>query len=701
MVSIKFSKDHPRNCTEEFSGRLDAIQKCISWVERTFHEDKPIFDRNVITFEGCHSHSHSHSHGRSTSTSSGSSSAPDVNINIDMEDSIQKDDTRDDKIIEKGHHHNQNQNPTMIGIFAKQDIYISKSSNERNVLLTLPNPATLSCSNTALRKEKAPAIQELLNETMKEYDTYIGDKFAKSKVGDFDFYRFTDGRILADSEVRLTLFLTLLLCFMDTDTTNTCNSTGDDEEDGNNDGDNNGNGDDHTIQHSDISADMNVADELGRLAEKWSPYLSTWPHEFSSLPPFWSETEVENIKGTCFSQYMARLQDELIENWENIVGPSLAEAGIYKYVPAYADNSDSSEERHTATRTLNDLPIFYQLAVGAVQSRTHGSNEMSDGNRDMLGRATDSTIGIVLHPLLDLVNGERAEEHVNVEMRGGEHGTILYASRDIKAGEELVVSYEDTLTLSYLQRFGFLPFRDGLPDPRNGWLPLSLPAHLVPAPEEQLRWKKLKEFELSNQNISSEMYATGPFALMYDNEQMRKHRKNPAATPYTCPPQLDKLYACASILLCNEKGLRDIPQEGFLESYDPGKMVVQIIDHWLSRLSTPSNEYDFELIGSQSQSWNFRMGTYMRMLEREILVKWRHAVCIRWGCYDYDGEIEGTGVKHVPPILSKCCYICKATFHVKKCTRCKMISYCSVSCQKEHWREGHKEVCGKAFPYIP
>ena len=32
----------------------------------------------------------------------------------------------------------------------------------------------------------------------------------------------------------------------------------------------------------------------------------------------------------------------------------------------------------------------------------------------------------------------------------------------------------------------------------------------------------------------------------------------------------------------------------------------------------------------------------------------------------------------------------------KPCSKCKVAYYCSVLCQKQHWKEGHKQQCGGA-----
>lgn len=49
---------------------------------------------------------------------------------------------------------------------------------------------------------------------------------------------------------------------------------------------------------------------------------------------------------------------------------------------------------------------------------------------------------------------------------------------------------------------------------------------------------------------------------------------------------------------------------------------------------------------------------------------------------------------HVP---IKCCDYCHkaANEHVKlmQCSRCLMVSYCSLECQKSHWTESHKKIC--------
>merc|ERR1712168_65967 len=47
--------------------------------------------------------------------------------------------------------------------------------------------------------------------------------------------------------------------------------------------------------------------------------------------------------------------------------------------------------------------------------------------------------------------------------------------------------------------------------------------------------------------------------------------------------------------------------------------------------------------------------------------------CSNRGCKEYQGK--GNGVRF------------------KKCSRCRLVLYCSKDCQKEHWVTGHENIC--------
>jgi hypothetical protein len=46
----------------------------------------------------------------------------------------------------------------------------------------------------------------------------------------------------------------------------------------------------------------------------------------------------------------------------------------------------------------------------------------------------------------------------------------------------------------------------------------------------------------------------------------------------------------------------------------------------------------------------------------------------------------------------KICNQCGSLVKPKNCSQCKTIAYCSIKCQKIHWKKIHKNQCAKALP---
>jgi ankyrin repeat protein len=66
------------------------------------------------------------------------------------------------------------------------------------------------------------------------------------------------------------------------------------------------------------------------------------------------------------------------------------------------------------------------------------------------------------------------------------------------------------------------------------------------------------------------------------------------------------------------------------------------------------------------------------------------------------GTVFGPEVSKLPAVKAvlkerRLCSCCKSQLsNVKKyykCSQCKLVYYCGPECQKQHWRNGHKEVC--------
>ncbi|XP_059177459.1 N-lysine methyltransferase SMYD2-B-like [Physella acuta] len=46
--------------------------------------------------------------------------------------------------------------------------------------------------------------------------------------------------------------------------------------------------------------------------------------------------------------------------------------------------------------------------------------------------------------------------------------------------------------------------------------------------------------------------------------------------------------------------------------------------------------------------------------------------------------------------MDKCAHCEKPSSSLKRCSRCKVVSYCDIECQRAHYIQ-HKEICGKQF----
>lgn len=219
---------------------------------------------------------------------------------------------------------------------------------------------------------------------------------------------------------------------------------------------------------------------------------------------------------------------------------------------------------------------------------------------------------------------------------------------------------------------------------------LHAPKELIPD-DADLHWRKLQKFGFTSENLHEESYLAQPFVLHADEDDMRYYRRLPQTAKWMegspCP-QIMQFVNFAWSVLANEKELMGIKQEPYVEPWQPGTVIIKIVDYALAKLKTSSNVFDVKLL--ETQTGNLRMGTYARMLDRELLLKWRHAICVRNYLYDYDE----TGVEPVPALSrpSLFCFTCYSSFRLKRCTQCHEVCYCSVRCQKED-RPEHKKLC--------
>jgi hypothetical protein len=184
---------------------------------------------------------------------------------------------------------------------------------------------------------------------------------------------------------------------------------------------------------------------LHKASEHWEPYLTTLPEDYSSLVFEWTPKEILNLKGTSCHALAQRLRWEVQNNWEQCFRGILV-----KYL--------QKEEGGNVDDNL--LYTCYRNAVCGCYSRFHGISDTA-----IMGGGVNAT-SRSLCPLLDLFNGNRdtsSDVNIQVMRYPGTH-VALSATRDIAAGEDLMIPYGDFSNQVFLTVFGFLPLtRHGNP----------------------------------------------------------------------------------------------------------------------------------------------------------------------------------------------------------------------------------------------
>jgi SET domain/MYND finger len=426
-----------------------------------------------------------------------------------------------------------------------------------------------------------------------------------------------------------------------------------------------------------------VAEQIMQAVTRWSPFFQTWPVSLKGNPLYWSSGDLKLLVGTSYHARAIQLQKEVQELWERAIWPALKE------FPLFVDTDGSLE---TQMR-----PLFYK-ALTLVRSRAYGT-EMEFQTEDWqilrMGGVIDPNrvqfAKPILYPLIDIINGAPKDKSVNVALSGFDKflGGVnkVTATREIQVGEEIIIDYGDSINnVDYFEKFGFIPVNPKDQQPNihpTDVVTLEIPPALIPSENDCLRWQQFERRGLTKERLLSNNSSSPLFSLRGDPQLLRQYRHQPPGETKTMNPQIHKLMLFAYVMCMNDNALRDIPQE---EEEEPcwayGKVVVEIIDHSLSKLP---------IVSATNWSENQRTAAHARTLTREVLLQWRHAVCVQELLYPYRQEAK---LPSLPD--ASYCQTCSTTLHLKKCSLCHAVSYCSQQCQRDHW-PAHKKLCPKGI----
>lgn len=183
-----------------------------------------------------------------------------------------------------------------IGVFAKKDI------NKDEVLLRLPQDAVLRESHPAL--QSSPAILSLVDKMMNAHDAFV--EAQAESISSKDLFYPNNGRILGRRDVHMIAIVTIiLLLFYATDSSSLDASTaaGTTTLDAS------------SARLDDAAAAALLSAEVKKLVTFWCAFFNTWPKNFSNLPMFWTEAEMDTIRGTSYHAYVSRLRQNVNELW--------------------------------------------------------------------------------------------------------------------------------------------------------------------------------------------------------------------------------------------------------------------------------------------------------------------------------------------------------------------------------------------------
>lgn len=509
-------------------------------------------------------------------------------------------------------------------------VYAKQAITQGEILLTLSQDCVLSESHPLLED----LASQVIDKAMAVYRENVAADFQKNSGSPWDPFSKSKGRVFCEDELRLALHTTLLFFIHRGKTTG--NSS------------------------------------LHRAAAHFANYFDTLPDNYDSLIFNWKEEELENLKGTACHAMLQRLRKEVSQNWQD----------------SFCDVIKEYLQRQGLDEVVSDLlDKCYMDAICTIYSRMHALDVVS-------GATTSRNNTRCTCPLVDLINGDREDSprcNTHLLHYPGTH-VALQATRNIAAGEELIFSYGVVSNQVFVTKFGFLPLtKEG--NPQYDLLDV---VHVLPPPslvweESDSRWQALtsvsdgKSLErnhlLASETVSAQ---TGtPFALMGDKRDLSKVRSSETFRPH----YFENFHLFAMMSLTDPE--LD-PEEQIIEPWEPGAIIMEMMDHRLEEFPTTSLQEDQALL--TKQEGNMKTGTLYRMLEREVLQLWRHATAIQFDVY---GEKNSQKVKFQPLANKEACAVCQAVFvgRLKCCTQCKAIYYCSRNCQKEDWRGGHREAC--------
>lgn len=594
-------------------------------------------------------------------------------------------------------------------------------------ILSFPMAAALTLDHALFQGPELSRFLETCRHEWQQQVLRIVDESNNNSVASpYDRYAKMKGRVLLKNYVLLSFLVTLMWMQQDDDNNTTTNTATTDVT--------------TTTSTSSIPTITTAAmhAEVSKARQYWSSMMETEPHDWSHVPLLWKEQDLQRIRGTSFYALTVRMQQEMHQVFYQVFWPALQKmSGVANDDDNNNNNTKNNDPTFSTKQSADDAAWYskFQLALAFVYSHTHSKQQEQEEDMKLAANGllrlnlNDSDNGRqqqtfvdpipICFPIVDLINGTRRTKDANGELIATATTYRVVATRDIQAGEEICLCYgEDTLNnLDFFVKFGYIPLNE------KGY-PVLVPEDFVTLPLgpqlrpqvvgdnpktnaaisklDQLRWTELERSKMGRDRLVEPIpYFQRPFYLNGNLETARRLRNSSAfsAGPGVSIAQIDKLEQYVMTMLANKQALKKlsegkIPPPPMLEGWEPGQRMVQILDYYLEEhttLSETTTEQDLEASAtSTTQTGNQQLATHARMVERELVLIWRHAIASHHGLY----RAEKARVERLPKSNKSCCVQCRTSLSIFPCPKCRSVCYCSEACQQYDWdKGGHSRLC--------
>lgn len=426
---------------------------------------------------------------------------------------------------------------------------------------------------------------------------------------------------------------------------------------------------------------------------------ATWPLEEAmkeSSMFYWGVEDVKSIwNKNLLSSNFEKRRENVQQIFDGAVFPALkADADNFIDFSLEGNKTDGvgAAESNSKKKALENTFVY---AFSLVWSRAHGSPdpelvplvELFNGNSERVnmsekpGKLEDKTIINVkmVRGKWPFLRGHMFRDDCNLPC------SAVYANRDIEKGEELIIDYGDLSPVSFMFKYGTIP--ETFLNNHNIQAEVSLwcdPALI--SMEYPLRTQCLRK----NHFPLEALIAHECTLCDLDAEDNSLQRYSQGLYE---PPVIGSLrhFLILSVLAGDEELQRNIATgriRGPLYAQQVIPLMCQVIDYNLEALAPgpnpPTSAMDIERAKkSDTPAWE-KAALLARVVQRESLIMWRHAIAKQGMSYQVAGSTSET----------EGCNSCGRTYPCLKCGRCKKVQYCCREHQRSDWKK-HKPQCGK------